>query len=313
MARASWFVTDTTVTRRVVKRRGAVWVQTHHGTPLKRMGLDLQEHPVGGAGLDFAAIPRLARRWDYVVSANAYSTEIWQRAYPGSGEVLDVGYPRNDRLATATPAGVARARSAVGVGNRTTVLYLPTFRDRRGDVGAPGPDPAAVAAAIPDEALLLVRAHYRAERRPAAIEWDDSRGHARIVDVSSYQPLEELYLAADILVTDYSSAMFDYAVLDRPMVIYAPDWEAYRANRGVYFDLLAHPPGVVARNDAELVDAFRSGAVWAEQARRKRATFRARFCALDDGHAAERVTRRVFLAPQARTDRYPRSRSPRSA
>jgi CDP-glycerol glycerophosphotransferase len=89
--------------------------------------------------------------------------------------------------------------------------------------------------------------------------------------------------------------MFDYAVLDRPVVIFAPDWEIYRAVRGVTFDLSAEPPGVFARTFDELVAAFRDGAVDGLPARARLARFRERFCALEDGHAAERVVRRVFL------------------
>ena len=68
------------------------------------------------------------------------------------------------------------------------------------------------------------------------------RRSGRVIDVSSYDPVEELCLAADVLVTDYSSAMFDYAVLDRPVVIFAPDWPVYEELRGVYFDLMADDP-----------------------------------------------------------------------
>jgi CDP-glycerol glycerophosphotransferase len=89
--------------------------------------------------------------------------------------------------------------------------------------------------------------------------------------------------------------MFDYAVLDRPIVVHAPDWDVYRTLRGTYFDLLADPPGAVTASNEELVDAFRSGTVWGDRAGLLRAAFRARFCALEDGRAAERVVRRVFL------------------
>jgi CDP-glycerol glycerophosphotransferase len=109
--------------------------------------------------------------------------------------------------------------------------------------------------------------------------------------VSGHPSIEELMLAADVLVTDYSSIMFDFAVLDRPIVIHAPDWDEYRTRRGVYFDLMAEPPGVVTTSEAELVEALRAG----EDATRARAEFRAKFCYLDDGRAAERVVRRVFL------------------
>src|SRR5690606_1007894 len=110
-----------------------------------------------------------------------------------------------------------------------------------------------------------------------------------------YPTVEDLYLAADVLVTDYSSLMFDYAVLDRPIVIYAPDWEAYRLIRGVYFDITAEPPGAVALTFESLLDLFRTGAVDDDAATKARSQFRRRFCSLEDGRAAERVVRRVLL------------------
>jgi CDP-glycerol glycerophosphotransferase len=101
-------------------------------------------------------------------------------------------------------------------------------------------------------------------------------------------------LAADVLVSDYSSVIFDFAVLDRPIVVYAPDWDAYVRTRGVTFNLLAEPPGVVTTSPADLIDVFRTGTAWGDPATKVREQFRARFCALDDGYASERVIRRVM-------------------
>jgi CDP-glycerol glycerophosphotransferase len=110
-------------------------------------------------------------------------------------------------------------------------------------------------------------------------------------DVSSHPSVEELMLASNVLVTDYSSIMFDYGVLDRPIVIHAPDWEVYRALRGTYFDLMEEAPGPVTRSEAAVVEAIRAG----DGDPGARAAFRARFCSLDDGRAAERVVRRVWF------------------
>jgi CDP-glycerol glycerophosphotransferase (TagB/SpsB family) len=98
-----------------------------------------------------------------------------------------------------------------------------------------------------------------------------------------------------VLITDYSSAMFDYAILDRPIVVFAPDWEEYRTTRGAYFDIFTEGPGVVLVTEAELIKRFTAKTIDDGEARQRRAAFRERFCSLEDGRASERVVRRVLL------------------
>lgn len=295
IARAKYFINNVNFPNDVVKRPGTVHVMTHHGTPLKRMGLDLRETPVAGQRMDFDALLRRCKRWDFSISSNPLSTLVWERVFPTRHTTLEIGYPRNDVLAAAGDDEVRRIRAALGIRpEQTAVLYAPTHREyRRGYV--PTMDVAAVAEALGDGHVLLARTHYFYDGDPHLRELHRA---GRIVDVAAHPSVEELCLAADVLVTDYSSIMFDYAVLDRPIVIHAPDYDVYRAVRGTYFDLLAEPPGVVARTDDELVDALRSGAAAGEDAARDRAAFRARFCPWDDGHAAERAVRAIFLGEQ---------------
>jgi CDP-glycerol glycerophosphotransferase len=294
IARAGYLINNVNWPSHLVKRRGTTHVMTHHGTPLKMMGMDQMDHPASLRDADFPAQMRRADRWDYSVSANAHTTIAWQRAYPCDYETLEVGYPRNDRLAIATDADPAEVRARLGIPpGRRVVLYLPTHREWL-PVGTPVLDVEQLSGVLGPDTVLLVRAHYfyvPADRdgglRPVA--------RRRIVDVSAYPVVEDLYLAADLLITDYSSAMFDFAVLDRPLVIYAPDWPVYRALRGVYFDLMAEPPGAVATDFPELAEIFAGGAETGPAATARRAAFRAKFCYLDDGGAAERVVRKVFL------------------
>jgi len=292
IARARILVNNVNFPNHLVKREGTVHVMTHHGTPLKRMGLDLAETPIAGARMDFEALLARCARWDFSISSNHFSTEIWERAYPTSYESLEVGYPRNDVLVSAGEDDIRRIRRELEIApGQTAVLYAPTHREYRSSY-VPVLDVAAVAEALGPDHVLLTRAHYFYDADRSLRELHHQ---GRVRDVASYPSIEQLCLAADVLLTDYSSIMFDYAVLDRPIVIHAPDWEAYRALRGTYFDLLAEPPGLVTRTEAEIVDGFRSGAVSDGAATRARAAFRARFCALEDGHAAERVVRRVWL------------------
>jgi CDP-glycerol glycerophosphotransferase len=285
IARAKYLINNVNFPNHLVKREGSVHVQTHHGTPLKHMGLDLRNAESQGRGMDFDKLLERIARWDYSISSNRHSTEVWERVYPGTYETLEIGYPRNDVLANATPATVTAARAALGVEpGKTAVLYAPTHREYE-EGYVPRLDLARLADALGPDHVLLARLHYFYDSDPLVREL---HGAGRLLDVASHPSVEELCLAADVLLTDYSSIMFDYAVLDRPIVIHAPDWDEYRARRGVYFDLLAEPPGTVARTQEEVAAALAAPGDGA------RAAFRERFCALDDGHAAERLVRRVW-------------------
>lgn len=292
IARAKYFVNNANFPGTVVKRRGAVHLLTQHGTPLKVMGLDLRHRPAG-LDVDYAALLERTGRYDLMISSNPLSSETWRRAFPGAYELLEIGYPRVDRLVSAREADVARLRAELGVpAGVTAVLYAPTHRDWQRQP-SPVLDTDLLADRLGPGYLVMVRAHYfdaapRRGRRGA-----NGTG-PRVLDVSGHPSVEDLCLASDVLVTDYSSIMFDYALLDRPIIIHAPDWETYRAYRGVNFDLFEEPPGLVTTELGALVEALRTGAAAGPAGARCRAEYRRRFCPWDDGHAADRAVRRLF-------------------
>ncbi|MER5430746.1 CDP-glycerol:glycerophosphate glycerophosphotransferase [Streptomyces sp. NPDC002588] len=295
LARAKYLVNNANFADGVVKREGSVHVQTQHGTPLKKMGVDQSTYPVVAATTgSFTKLLGRVDRWDYNLSSNPHSTQMWERAFPGRYEHLEYGYPRNDVFYTTPAEDVARIRRELGVpeGARA-VLYAPTHRDYRSGF-EPGLDLEAFCEAAGEDVVVLLRAHYFYDRGPA-------RGSGRIIDVTGHRSSEDVCLAADALVTDYSSIMFDYANLDRPIVVYADDWDVYRETRGVYFDLMAAPPGPVARTPQELARVFRDGSYDSPRSTALRAGFRSRFCRFDDGRAAERVVRRVLLGESPET------------
>jgi CDP-glycerol glycerophosphotransferase len=291
IARARYFVNNVNFPNHLVKRDGTLHVMTHHGTPLKRMGLDLRGTAGADTRTDFDGLMRRAARWDYSISQNAFSTNIWQRAFPVPFESLEVGYPRNDMLATATEDDARRIRAELEIpADRHVILYAPTRREYD-PTYLPVSDVVAAAEQLSSDSVVLARLHYldSADRRLAEMQ---EAGLLR--DVTDHPSVEELCIAADLLITDYSSIMFDFAVLDRPIVIHAPDWEEYRVRRGTYFDVTAEPPGIVTATRPALVEALSSEGFASEQANMARGAFRARFCMLDDGHAAERVVRRLW-------------------
>ena len=292
LARAAYLVNNVNFANDIVKRPGQVHLQTHHGTPLKTMGLDLVDAEFGRKRMNFDRLMKRVARWDFSISQNAFTTEQWERVYPGTYESLETGYPRNDVLARATPEDVAAIRAGLGIGpGKTTVLYTPTHREyHKGFV--PQLNPGRLAKALGPDHVLLMRAHYFYDSSPVG-----DQPAPGVIDVADHPRIEDLYLAADVLVTDYSSVMFDYAVLDRPIVIYASDWDEYRTLRGTYFDLLAEPPGHVATTEDGLAEVLTSRRAWDDESTAYRQAFRARFCSLEDGTASERVVRRLWPAP----------------
>ncbi len=314
-ARAKYFVNNVNFPGAYVKRPGQVHIQTMHGTPLKFCGLDVMGSAVAGTAVDpnrvtprqngqvvaqdaartrqeFVDLLRRSDRWDYALSSNAYSTEMWSHAYPCSYSWLEFGYPRNDVLVRATPTDMVRCREALGVSPESTlVLYAPTFRESAGDTSL-RLELETLIAKLPDNFVLLVRAHHTTSLGPAV---DRLESEGRLINGSRLPSIIDCYLAADILITDYSSVMFDFAILDKPIIIYADDWAAYRESRGTYFDLLAQPPGAVANNQEQLTEILVDHLYENEKSRELLSDFRQRFCAFDDGHAAENVIRQVML------------------
>jgi CDP-glycerol glycerophosphotransferase len=277
------------------KRPGTTYLQTWHGTPLKRIHRDALSL--------FSSEDLLARldddvtRWDVLVGPSEAAAVPLRAAFKFAGAVPVTGYPRNDGLLAPDAAERrAQVRAALRIeDDRVAVLYAPTWRD---DDRADGAlrfrlplDPDRFAHRLGDEQVLLLRLHHLV---PDAQRGRDVRG---VVDVSDHPDINDLYLAADVLVTDYSSAMFDFALTGKPIVLFAYDLEHYRdVLRGFYFDLPGIAPGPVVETPEEVLDALADlDGVRAEFDDRYE-TFRARFCHAEDGRAADRVLDLVLPA-----------------
>ena len=280
------------------KKPGATYLQTWHGTPLKRIHYDVLFAPAGR----LARLDADVARWDYLLSPNQVSTERLRSAFRFTGQVLETGYPRNDILSSPRRRAVrARVRASLGIDDDTTaVLYAPTWRDDEYFAdGAPDIELALdvdrFVSELGDGYRLLPRLHYMMTERMAPVQ------RQGVTDVSSYPDSQELYLAADVLVTDYSSVMFDFAVTGKPIIHFAYDLERFRDTvRGFYFDLEQVAPGPIVRSTDGVLDALhRLPEVTAAHAQRY-AEFRRTFTALEDGHASDRL---AWLADQPSSER----------
>ena len=301
-ARAMYFVNDVNWPGDLPKRPGSVHIHTHQGTPLAYLGADLLDKPGARLGLDVPRLLRRADRWDYSLVANRHSELVWERAYPCHFTSVRTGSPRNDVLVDGERAGgtseggaTFRLRHGIPAGHRV-VLYAPARRDYRRGGHVDRFDPARFAEDLGAGHTLVVRLHPGLAAGPArGLGLAELHRRGVLVDATDEPHVEDVLLAADVLVTDYSSLMFDYALLNRPIVVHADDWGAYAASRGVYLDLTAEPPGHVSRSYRELAWLFASGTWRDEESARLRSGFRDRFCEYDDGHAAERVVRTLLL------------------
>ena len=273
------------------RRAGTTYLQTWHGTPLKRLHDDVRWAPEG----ELVRLDRDVAKWDALLSQNHASTALFRRAFGWDGEVLESGYPRNDVLSSPRADGIrARVRARLGIDEgATVVLYAPTWRDDLARAGGGDVelhlDLDDVARRLGPDHVVLLRLHYLVAQRLAV---GDRPG---VLDVSAHPDISELYLASDVLVTDYSSAMFDFAVTGRPMVFFAHDLADYSDRlRGLYFDLEAIAPGPVVATSRAVVDALAELPALAGGHAGAYAAFRERFCHLDDGHATDRVLERFF-------------------
>ena len=284
---ADLVISNTHIEMDWVKKPGAVYVQTWHGTPLKRIHNDVLWAPEGR----LAELDRDVQRWDYLISPNEVSTPRLRDAFGFTGEVLEVGYPRNDILSSPNaPAVRARVRASLGIPEDVTaVLYTPTWRDDEFYAdGTPNVQLAldldAFARELGPKQWLLPRLHYMVTDRSQPLD------RPGVVDVSRYPDARELYLAADVMITDYSSTMFDFAVTGKPMLFYAYDLESYRDSlRGFYFDFEPIAPGPVLETSEEVIAALRNLREIPERYAERYRAFRELFTHLDDGHAGDRL------------------------
>jgi CDP-glycerol glycerophosphotransferase len=290
---AGIWVSDSRLPMYIRKRPKCRYIQTWHGTPLKKLALDMDTvFMAGETGIEEYKknFYNNAQTWDYLVSQNQYSTEIFRRAFGFQKTMLEIGYPRNDVLFRKNNVeDIRELKKQLGLPlDKRILLYAPTWRDNefygQGKYKFNPPmDFSRLQEAIGKDTVMIVKYHYLIMDQ---IDWSPYRGFVYSYDLS--YDISLLYLVSDFLITDYSSVMFDYNILKRPMFFYCYDLEKYKDTlRGFYFDFLAEAPGPVVLTTKDLIRAIKEYDP-ADYGERQEA-FTKKYNHLDDGNAAKRI------------------------
>ncbi|BDM66783.1 hypothetical protein HEK616_02700 [Streptomyces nigrescens] len=299
LAQAEFWVDNQSYPLKLTKRPETTYLQTWHGSALKKMGFDQpalkaqtrQQQEEQQRSLD--RFDRFLVRSEHDVHTLAKAFRLQEKT------LLRVGYPRNDALVRARQREEELGRrergplaAELGIPeDKTVLLYAPTFRKaggRHGRFELPF-DVERFADQFGDRYVLLVRSHYLNHVvLPPTVQ-------GRVIDVSARHDVTPLLELADGLITDYSSVMFDYALLDRPLVFFTYDYDEYvHEGRGTYFDLLAHAPGPVVRTEDDFHETIKSFETQSLEYARKRAEFVAKFGEYDRGDAARSIVDQFF-------------------
>ena len=312
LARAQYWIFNARCPEYVLPKLDQVYVQCWHGTPLKRLGFDVQVNTTNALNTTLELANRFkidSAKWSYLISPSPFTSKHLSDAFGleperRSSTVLEVGYPRNDRIARAckTPDSLTHAKAAIMdelniPQDKKLLLYAPTWRDNDYKAGIGYVQDTLIdfdllQRQLSDEWCILFRPHYY-----IANEFDFAKYDNFVYNAAAVADINDLYIVADALMTDYSSVFFDYAVTQRPLIFYWPDFEFYDDHvRGFYFD--PHTiPGPKCSTGEEVIQAIQQLDTWQENYGEAYQKFRKYFLPKDDGYASQRAIAHIFNMP----------------
>ena len=302
LGKAKYWIFNYKIQDYIFPKKNQVFVQCWHGTPLKRLGCDL-EHFNNAMNTVSEIRKRYhieASKFSYFLSPSKFASEkfitAWDLEKVNKTDImLEEGYPRNDFLINYNKEDIARIKKALNIENETRkiLLYAPTYRDNQHTAGLgytykTEVDFDKLKKDLSKEYIILFRAHWL-----VAQDFDFEKYKDFVIDVSNYDDINELYVISDMLITDYSSVFFDYANLKRPIIFYMYDLAAYRDDiRGFYLEL-NELPGNIIEKEEELIKEIKLLSNNFEY-NEKYEKFNNKFNYLDDGQATKRAVEKII-------------------
>lgn len=297
LSTAQYLVTNLDLPRWFRKRPGQQVLQTFHGYPSKAMGIGMWRAKNFTPLRIQAELARTSGTWDLILTPDPAMDRYYREEYAYDGPIHSHGYPRDDALVSPEAARIREeTRARLGIRpDQVAVLYAPTWRDdmaggwRRASLVS-HLDLEAARTALGDDYVFLLRGHrfhVRASGRSAE--------GGRAVDVTDYPEVNDLILAADVAVLDYSSLRFDFSLTGNPMVFLVPDLADYAGGvRGFLYDFAESAPGPLLDTTTEVVEALRDLDGLRQRYAADYAAFQTRFNQRMDGTSTHRVVSAFF-------------------
>lgn len=288
LATSKYFVYNANFPVSFRKRPEQVIIQTMHGTPFKTFGLDVREELPSEK--EEMRVVRRAGIWDYIVAQGRFTDEMVWRWFRYENTVLRTGYPRTDNLYKDGKEKASEIRRSIGIpDNKKVILYAPTWRSMdRFDMML---DIEKMRTGLSDEYVLLLRPHYFVESFYKVPE-DGSF----VFDANRVDRIDDLFPVTDILITDYSSVMFDFVLTDKPIIFYTYDLRDYtEKTRGSYFNIATEAPGTIAESTEEVIDAVRDLNLHENLNNERINSFRDKYLTFENESSSEKIFEEVFV------------------
>lgn len=289
LARSKYFINNVNWPTEYLKRDSSIEVQTLHGTFLKTMGLDVADEVRTEAQLK--GFRQRHSRWDYLVSPSSFMTTIAKRVFEFNGEMLEYGFPRNDLLVNRKENNTftKELKQKLNIPeDKKVILYAPTYRNKKGfnlelDI-------KEMKESLSDDYVLLVRLHYFVAKSIDLTGVEDF-----VINVCNYPDVQELLLLTDVLITDYSSIMFDFANLKKPMLFFTYDLEYYKdVLRGMYLDFEVEAPGKLCKKTDELIECLKDLDTYEKTYQESMQRFEDKFNEFETGKASSEILNKIF-------------------
>lgn len=300
LAKAKYWIFNYKIPDYLYPKKEQVFVQCWHGTPLKRLGCDLEHfdnvlNTMEGMKKRYKIE---ASKFSYFISPSKFASEkfisAWNLKEIGKENIIiEEGYPRNDFLYNYTLDDLKQIKQKLKIPqDKKVILYAPTYRDNQHKSGVGYVYQTKVnfdflKEKLQEEYVILFRAHYLVSN---SFDFEKYKGF--IYNVSEYDDINHLYIISDLLITDYSSVFFDYANLKRPIIFYMYDLEEYKEElRGFYLNI-SDLPGEIVQTQEELIDSIENTKRFVYN--KNYQLFNNKYNYLDDGQASKRVVEKII-------------------